>query len=959
MKYILLLISFLSFAHTDAIAQLPRPVWEYPAGGFCKVAPATEGSTIALLNGSSIVILDANSGKKLHTFYLPFEGRALALSANGEYVACSDAHKNMLFGKIPELGKTIEWNDFGKIAGARVHGNLDKLVALDNGKVLLVSYEKTVLRVSKNKIEILLDNNEAYRCEGLSQDARWAFCRTENEAKEPFLVKLPPDKEIIRPPASDLVQLPPLGVFKNFTPGGRHIVMVSKEGRMHLVDPNNSQVVYAKNSAALFDYGAGEYDNSPNVCAVDFSAAGNRLMILEGPVEEIQYPQMERRWRIGELILLDLANPEPRQIALADTMSHLEQVRFSNNGKLVVGTASLNGQWTVKAWPHDTLLARASPNTQSLPKVILSNPAPELSSPTAEYEVKACVQLRPGLSNVRVGILVNGESVHGTSNLKKDGNCNIELNQKAQLIPGITNSVQINASDNVGMATYHQFVKCTAPRTLPPKNEQVGYAKMNLALIHADDLNNTNGYKRFLESEGAAVTLVNFSKILNYELDNFDALLIWREFDYPDDYLFDKKTYRLSQPNLEIKYEDIVRKIESTEKPIVIIGSLKGLGLMPKDYELVVNNWIKVQSGIRLKTKFQLPADGKLVVCEKPMFHFCLTAKTGKNDATYQPLAAVVDSKYKKAEDASPIVRFKGRYGLFGLAAPIQLWTPEAKDLLMAFLSSFCEHCPRTNAPDPERDLIVVSGGASSKGQSTGITTQDFGTYHALLIAVEDYADPNVNKLDNPVRDATQLQKALLTYYTFDAKNVTLLKNPTKKEVFTELTRLRSAVKSDDNLLIFYAGHGYWDADMEKGYWLPADAEHALPTNWIANEDVTGYIRAIKSKHTLLITDACFSGGIFKTRDAFTGQSAVEEVYKLTSRKAITSGTLTVVPDRSVFLQYLTKKLEENKDKYLSEEQLFSQFKTAVINYSPGQVPQFGTIQNTGDEGGNFIFIRK
>lgn len=239
------------------------------------------------------------------------------------------------------------------------------------------------------------------------------------------------------------------------------------------------------------------------------------------------------------------------------------------------------------------------------------------------------------------------------------------------------------------------------------------------------------------------------------------------------------------------------------------------------------------------------------------------------------------------------------------------------------------------------------------------MSIKDFGTYHALLIAVEDYADPSVNKLDNPVKDAMLLLKTLITAYHFDPLNVKLLKNPSKKDVFTELARLRSVVKETDNLLVFYAGHGYWDKDMEKGYWLPTDAERDLPTNWIANEDVTGYVRAIKSKHTLLISDACFSGGIFKTREAFTGQRAVEEVYKMPSRKAITSGNLTLVPDKSVFIQYLVKKLEENKEKFLTEEQLFGQFKTAVMNNSPGQIPQFGTIINTGDEGGNFVFIRK
>lgn len=265
---------------------------------------------------------------------------------------------------------------------------------------------------------------------------------------------------------------------------------------------------------------------------------------------------------------------------------------------------------------------------------------------------------------------------------------------------------------------------------------------------------------------------------------------------------------------------------------------------------------------------------------------------------------------------------------------------------------------PATEPSTAKKEPPASEPAAKPKANAP-LSLKDFGTYHALFIAVEDYADPSVNKLDNPVRDAAQLQKTLTTYYNFAPQNVVFLKNPTKKDVFAALSKLRTVVKETDNLLIFYAGHGYWDTDMEKGYWLPADAERDLPTNWIANEDITGYLRAIKSKHSLLVSDACFSGGIFKTRDAFAGQRAVEEVYKMTSRKAITSGTMTVVPDKSVFIQYLVKKLEENKDKYLSEEQLFSQFKTAVINNSPGQVPQFGTILNTGDEGGNFIFIRK
>ena len=120
-------------------------------------------------------------------------------------------------------------------------------------------------------------------------------------------------------------------------------------------------------------------------------------------------------------------------------------------------------------------------------------------------------------------------------------------------------------------------------------------------------------------------------------------------------------------------------------------------------------------------------------------------------------------------------------------------------------------------------------------------------------------------------------------------------------------------------------------------------------------EDESG----IESKHTLLIADACFSGGIFKTRAAFSGASrAINRLHELPSRKAMTSGTLKEVPDESIFLYYLTKNLKENQEEFLPAEKLFFSFKPAVLNNSEN-IPQFGVIKNAGDEGGDFIFIKK
>jgi tetratricopeptide (TPR) repeat protein len=240
-------------------------------------------------------------------------------------------------------------------------------------------------------------------------------------------------------------------------------------------------------------------------------------------------------------------------------------------------------------------------------------------------------------------------------------------------------------------------------------------------------------------------------------------------------------------------------------------------------------------------------------------------------------------------------------------------------------------------------------------------TVEAKGKYYALIIGVQDYKDESINDLDRPVADANSLYQTLLTNYTFEKQDVNFLKNPTRDQLFEALELLSKKVKNIDNLLIFYAGHGFWDEARNQGYWFPSDARRQNRSTWLTNADLKEYISAIKSKHTLLISDACFSGGIFKSRSVMAGASrAVKELYELPSRKAMTSGTLKEVPDQSVFIQYLVKRLQQNTEKYLSAEQLYSTLRIAVINNSAnGQVPQFGEIKESGDEGGDFIFIKK
>jgi hypothetical protein len=129
-------------------------------------------------------------------------------------------------------------------------------------------------------------------------------------------------------------------------------------------------------------------------------------------------------------------------------------------------------------------------------------------------------------------------------------------------------------------------------------------------------------------------------------------------------------------------------------------------------------------------------------------------------------------------------------------------------------------------------------------------------------------------------------------------------------------------------------------------------------SDWIANSTIKDYIGAINSKHTLLITDACFGGSIFKTRSAENLVKRFIESYSNNSRRALTSGNLTEVPDKSIFLRYLIKGLEDNTDVFLTTSVLFARIYEPILNNAT-VTPQFGIIQGAGDEGGDFVFIKR
>jgi WD40 repeat protein len=298
-----------------------------------------------------------------------------------------------------------------------------------------------------------------------------------------------------------------------------------------------------------------------------------------------------------------------------------------------------------------------------------------------------------------------------------------------------------------------------------------------------------------------------------------------------------------------------------------------------------------------------------------------------------------------------------GKYlvSIGGQDREVKLW--DATKILAS--RSSLKRSSSLNSNNTQNTTIVTPKKVEEDLGDLEISTDNIN-YYALIISVQNYADKDIKDLAEPEKNATQLKKTLKDVYGFEEEATVYLKDPTRNDIINALDKLSQTVTSNDNLLIFYAGHGYWDTKLEQGYWLPADAQKDSRVNWFPNSTLGDYIRGIKSKHTLLITDACFSGSIFQTtRNAFENAPAhIQTLYNLTSRKAMTSGNLQEVPDKSIFTEYLIKGLEQNTKKYLTAHDLFNSLYTPVMS-NTNNTPQYGVIQNSKHEGGDFVFIKR
>ena len=347
-----------------------------------------------------------------------------------------------------------------------------------------------------------------------------------------------------------------------------------------------------------------------------------------------------------------------------------------------------------------------------------------------------------------------------------------------------------------------------------------------------------------------------------------------------------------------------------------------------------------------LKLLYSLPAD--VLLLESKM---ALQLKAGAQEDV--ELVFYINKGYDK-DDIAITLKTEGA----------QLAGAESKNFIVSLNQPV-----QAEAVQQADDYALYRGGNDPlKGlkASKAIQEVSVGRYFALIIGIDSYSG-EWKPLKNAVNDAKAMAAQLSGTYEFQSIKTLYNEQATRTNILKEYEWLIANVRENDNLLIFYSGHGDYKENLQRGFWVPVDATSSSVSEMISNTDIQAFLGAIKSKHTFLIADACFSGDIFRGKTLTipyeNSFKYYNQIYSKQSRTALTSGGVEPVMDggkdgHSVFTYYLLKSLNSNQNKFFDASQLFNDIKVSVINNS-NQTPGFSPIVNTGDEGGQFIFIKK
>jgi hypothetical protein len=272
--------------------------------------------------------------------------------------------------------------------------------------------------------------------------------------------------------------------------------------------------------------------------------------------------------------------------------------------------------------------------------------------------------------------------------------------------------------------------------------------------------------------------------------------------------------------------------------------------------------------------------------------------------------------------------------------------------------------------------MTPQTGNATSTAQAAslaGTLPRDvkLGRFFAVVIGNNTYRDKEYPSLQSAANDATAVANVLRTRYGYQTK---LVLNGSRLEMLTALSDMRSQLKADDNLLVYYAGHG--ELSGATGYWVPSDGAAKNPKSWISNAAISDIIASMPAKRVMVVADSCYSGSM--TRASVPNLNAasmspekwnawVKSMAAGRSRTALSSGGVQPVPDtgkgnHSYFARAFLNVLQDN-NRLMEAQRLYREVSTSLalnsINSPISQNPQYAPIRYAGHESGDFFFMPK
>ena len=237
------------------------------------------------------------------------------------------------------------------------------------------------------------------------------------------------------------------------------------------------------------------------------------------------------------------------------------------------------------------------------------------------------------------------------------------------------------------------------------------------------------------------------------------------------------------------------------------------------------------------------------------------------------------------------------------------------------------------------------------------------GTDYALLFAVDTY--DHWPGLRYPRVDALNISRDLEQIYGFQ---VELIHNPTKEDILRELYKYaEKEYTPEDQLLIFFAGHGDFDTVTNMGYLVSQDTQKpendSFKVSYLSHSDFRDIIDRMRCNHIFLVMDTCYSG-TFDERLAMRGeaedisnslsQADIERMMAYTTRWYLTSGANQQVPDDSLFARALLAALRSmgGRDNVLTIQEVLTYFEELS-----NPKPCFGEF-GLNAPGSDFLFIK-